>query len=73
MTNQIDLILTPEKQYAVVRTGVVVSSTSSKVSVDVSDTVLEAGYLDWYTPAAGDRVALLLQDASWLCLGKFSV
>lgn len=72
MTNQTDLVLTPVKERAVIRTGTVLSSTASSVIVEVSGRQVDAGYLDWYTPVAGDLVALALQDASWLCLGRIA-
>lgn len=70
MTNQTDMDLTAVRAYAAVRTGTVVSFTSGAMVVDVNGVNVRAGYLTSYGATVGDLVALLLQDASWLVLGK---
>lgn len=67
--NQVDLVLTPLRERAVIRVGTVLE-TGPPVLVDVDGQTVRAGRLGTYTPVAGHRVALALQDASWLVLGN---
>lgn len=50
------------------RIGVV--STVTPLAVNVQGADVLAGHLGSYGPIAGDNVALLRQDQSWLCLGS---
>jgi len=72
MSNQTDMIITPQREGAGIRTGTVVGFTAQTVSVDVGGAVLVAGYLRWYVPILEDLVAVGRQDASWLCLGSIA-
>lgn len=68
-TNLTDMTLTPVRERALVRNGVVVA-TGIPVTVDVGGVNVQAGRMTHYTPTVGDKVALVVQDASWLILGE---
>lgn len=69
MTNQTDMVLTPLRANAVIRTGIVTAVNGDSLVVDVSGVPIVAGYQRHYAPIEGDTVALAVQDASWLVLG----
>lgn len=56
--------------YSQLRLGTVTSSSTATATVLVGGTQVQAGYLTSYTPAQGDLVAILRQDATWLILGQ---
>lgn len=68
--NLTDMVQTSERERAVIRTGVVVSFGSGMLVVSVGGSNVRAGYLASYGPTVGDEVAVALQDASWLVLGR---
>lgn len=55
-----------------VLTGDVVLVTSTSIGVVVRGVQITAAYLRSYVPVAGDLVAVVRQDASWLCLGALA-
>lgn len=52
------------------RTGVVMSVGGGKVSVTVGDTVIAMPYI--VAPATSDKVLLLKQGSTWVCVGPVS-
>lgn len=68
-TNQTDLILTAQRERAVIRVGTVVN-VGPPLTVDVGGQNITAGRCRTYIPTVGDRVALALQDASWLVIDE---
>jgi hypothetical protein len=57
---------------AVAKTGTVTAVSATTLTVLVAGTVVQAAYLASYTPVAGDLVALIRQDATWLVLGDLA-
>lgn len=58
--------------FSQLRTGLVASATEQNVVVVVGGTSFTAQALDTYSPAEGDLVAVLRQDATWLVLGRIA-
>ena len=73
MTNLIPtLVAARPGPFAQVRTGVVVSFSTSQAIVSVGGTTFPAAYLRGLTLAAGDLVACLQQGGSWTVLGALA-
>lgn len=58
--------------WAQVRTGTVASATAGSAVVVVGGTSFPASFISPYEPAAGDLVAVVRQDASWMILGRIA-
>jgi len=72
-TNLSDALLSAKPTSAIVRTGIVTDWDPQFLQVNVGGTEIQAAYLDWYQPPIqGDLVAVLQQDSSWLCLGRYA-
>lgn len=70
--NQSDAILTVTEQNSVTRTGTITSIQVTSLFVLVGGTVIQASYLRGADLNAGDLVAVIRQDSSWVCLGALS-
>lgn len=57
---------------AVAKTGTVVSTSATTLRVLVAGTTIDAAYLRSYVPVAGDLVALIRQDSTWIVLGAIA-
>lgn len=64
------LIAASSGPYAQVRTGTVASATAGSAVVVVGGSSFPASFISPYQPAAGDLVAVIRQDASWMILGR---
>lgn len=72
-TNLTDALISAKQTPAIVRTGTVTDWSPTAVQVNVGGSEIMASFLDWYQPPIpGDLVALLQQDSSWLCLGRYA-
>jgi len=70
--NQSDALLTVTEQNSVTRTGTITSIQVTSLFVLVGGTVIQASYLRGADLNAGDIVAVIRQDSSWVCLGALS-
>lgn len=70
--NQTNALLSATQESAVVRTGVVTSVSATSLTVLVSGTQIDASFIRGSGILVGDLVAVLRQDASWLCLGALA-
>lgn len=66
------LIASSSGPWAQVRTGTVASATAGSAVVVVGGTSFPASFISPYEPFAGDLVAVVRQDASWMILGRIA-
>lgn len=72
-TNLGDALISAKPTSAIVRTGIVTDWDPQFLQVNVGGTEIQSAYLDWYQPPIqGDLVAVIQQDSSWLCLGRYA-
>jgi hypothetical protein len=72
-TNLTDALISARQTSAIVRTGIVTDWDPTFVQVNVGGSEIIAAFLDWYQPPVpGDLVAVIQQDSSWLCLGRYA-